>query len=270
MSGRATRRRGGRTALALALVAALSITGCIGDDPVEPEREPLGSPPDPGPVPDDHGLSDSLVAETLASTVAVSGVACGRHGNGSGFAIASDLVVTGAHVIMGLDPIEVRTFDGRELTGSAVAFDPEADLAIIEVDGADLAPLPLALEVADDTVGMLVGWHDGAEPDPKPFRIDRPVAVRIEAVGTTERVERPSWLLAADVERGDSGGALVDGAGEVVGVAYASSRQGPGVGYAVRASEVDALVARGFDPNLTVPGCCATPTVSSVVEVCDP
>lgn len=270
MTGRGARRRGGRTALALALATVLVAAGCLGDDPIDASREPLSSPPDPGPVPDDHGLPETLVAEVLASTVAVSGTACGRHGNGSGFAIASDLVVTGAHVVLGLDPIEVRTFDGRELTGSAVAFDPEADLAIVAVAGADLDPLPLAPTTADDTVGMLAGWHGGVAPDPTPFRIDRPVTVRIEAVATTERVDRPSWLLAADVDRGDSGGALVDQRGSVVGVAYASSRQGDGVGYAVRASEIEAVLARGFDPNLTVPDCCTTPTVSSSIGVCDP
>ena len=40
-----------------------------------------------------------------------------------------------------------------------------------------------------------------------------------------------------------------------MGVAYAASRQGSGVGYAVRASEVDALIDRGLDGNLVIPDC---------------
>ena len=105
----------------------------------------------------------------------------------------------------------------------------------------------------DDTIGALIGWDD--EPDPTPYRIDRPVIVRIDAVGGDERVERRSWLVAADIEKGDSGAALVDHEGIVVGIAYATSTKGLDSGYAVRASELEDLIAAGLDPNLTIPGC---------------
>ena len=74
--------------------------------------------------------------------------------------------------------------------------------------------------------GAVFGWEPGPTVDPTPFRIDRPVTVRIEAVASDERIERRSWLLAARIEAGDSGAALIDPTGTVVGVAYATTARG--------------------------------------------
>lgn len=206
-------------------------------------------------VPTAHGLSDERVGDVLASTVGISGVACGRSTTGSGFALASDLIVTSAHVILGIDDIRVHTFDGIETGAVPVAFDPVADLAILRLDGLELEPLAISLEADAGDIGMLVGWERAPFPDPTPYRIDKPVTVRIEEVGSDTRIERPAWLLAANVDIGDSGAALVDSDGAVIGVAFAASTEGVGVGYAVRASEVDALFAGGLDSNLSIPDC---------------
>ena len=61
--------------------------------------------------------------------------------------------------------------------------------------------------------------------------------------------------MAADIDVGDSGAALVDRTGEVVGVAFATSIAGEGVGYAVRSSAVGELLANGLDDNPVIPDC---------------
>ena len=101
----------------------------------------------------------------------------------------------------------------------------------------------------------MFGWEEGPLVDPTPFRIDRPVTVRIEAVGSDERIERRSWLVAAQIEAGDSGAALIDGSGTVVGVAYATTTRGSSVAYAVRAVRLEALIDDGFNANLAIPDC---------------
>ncbi len=245
-----------RAMAALLAAAALLLGACGGDSDASapPDRPPLGSPPDPGEVPEHDGLSDTLREDVLASTVRISGFACGRSSEGSGFAVADHLVVTNAHVIVGLDEPMIELADGTEVAGLPVAFDPVADLAILRVDGVDFDPLPLGT-AADHTIGAVFGWERGPTPEPTPFRIDRPVTVRIEAVASTERIERRSWLLAAYIESGDSGAALVDDRGVVVGIAYATTTRGSGVGYATRASELETLIATGFNDNLVVPDC---------------
>lgn len=250
---------GGRIRPIAAALLVLSAMACGSDEGVATgstttDRPPLDSPPDPGPIPLRHGVDEALLAEVLESTVGVRGVACGRMSTGSGFSVADDLIATNAHVIVGVDEITITTLDGRELPGAAAAYDPDRDLALLRVEGADLTPLPLG-DAVDHTIGALIGWDSDGVPDPAPFRIDRPVTVRIESVGSDERVERPSWLLAARVESGDSGAALVDTRGNAVGIAFATSTEGPGVGYAIRASELGDLIAEGLDPNLVVPDC---------------
>lgn len=242
-----------RALLCFSAGAALLVllAGACGDD----SESTTTTPPESGTIPGDHGLSDALLADVLTSTVGIDGVACGRLASGSGFALTETLVVTNAHVIVGIDEIRVHTFDGTEFIGVPVAFDPDGDVAILEVADADLTPLPLTNNASPGSTGVLVGWESGAVADPTPYQVTKRVTVRIETVGGTERVERPAWLVAAEIDVGDSGAALVDRTGEVIGLAFATSTEGPGVGYAVRSSVIDDLVAEGQDPNLTVPPC---------------
>lgn len=249
--------------LAACVVAALVAVACgspgAAPGPTSSSRPPLGDPPDPGPVPLETGLDPEMLATLVAeSTVRIVGPSCGRTQEGSGFAVADDVVATNAHVVATLDEIHVTTLDGRDLPGEVVAIDLVDDLALVRVPGAGFTPLELATDedVPDGTTGALIGWEDDATPEPVPFRIDRPVTVRIEKVLDTERVQRPSWLVAADVESGDSGAALVDARGRVVGVAYATTRRNAGVAYATRASVLaEFLASSDTTVPVDVPGC---------------
>lgn len=225
-------------------------------------RPPLDDPPDPGPAPDDHGLSSAELAAAVESSVRVHGPACrGIVREGSGFAAADgDLVVTIAHLMIGMREPTVELHDGRKLDGVLVALDPVNDLAVLRVAGAGLRPLPLSEAVGDGAVGAVLAWEAEGSPDPTPFRIDRPVTVRTDIVNGDERIERQSWLLAAQTEVGDSGAALVtgvDGRITAVGVAWGASRRGGGgVAYATRAGPLAALLASSdLDQPAEVPEC---------------
>ena len=228
-------------------VACLLLSaGCGNSSALPPattsERPPLDDPPDPGPVPSDDGISDEALATIVESTVRITGEACRALREGSGFAVEPDLIATNAHVLLGIDEPLVELADGRELIGLVVGFDPVADLALLRVDGAELDPFVLGT-APDGSVGTLVGWEAKGTPEPTPFRIDRPVTVRINIVGGTERIERRSWLVAANIESGDSGAALIDDDGVVVGVAYATTKRDVGVAYATRADQLERLLA---------------------------
>ena len=122
-----------------------------------------------------------------------------------------------AHVLLGVDAPVIKRPGYDDLDATVVAFDAVNDLALLKVDGAEFVPLELG-EAPDGTVGGVFGWEPGPELEVTPFRVDRPVTVRIEAVGSDERISRPAYLIAAEIESGDSGAALVDGEGLVVGV----------------------------------------------------
>ena len=245
-----------RRLLSILLVGVVLAAGCGSETSAESpaERPPLASPPDPGPPPDTDGLTADVRQDVARSTVRVTGIACGRTTEGSGFAVGRDLIATNAHVLVGLDTPTVELGDGTSMDGEIVAFNVIDDLALIRVRGTDFEPLPLG-PADNGTVGAVFGWEPGPTVDPTPFRIDRPVTVRIEAVASDERIERRSWLLAARIEAGDSGAALIDSTGTVVGVAYATTTRGSSVAYAVRAERLGALITEGLDPDLVVPDC---------------
>ncbi len=250
-----------RTTLLVLVTFALFVSACAPDDPLTPSavttpatRPPLSDPPDPGPPPTRDGLTAGTRDRLVASTVWVSGLACGREREGSGFAVGPDLIATAAHVIVGIDTIRITLVDGRTLEAVPVLFDTIDDLAVLRTEGANLTPLPLG-DAPDGTIGTLIGWRDDPRPDPTPFRIDRPVTVEITEVAGTDTVDRPSWLLAANVESGDSGAALVDDSGVVVGIAYATTRRDAGVAYAVRATTLAEKLTTDLSATTEVPGC---------------
>ncbi len=91
-----------------------------------------------GPVapPDAAIASDPDVRRASRSVVRVLGTACGLGVEGSGWIAAPGLVVTNAHVIAGEDDTSVTTIDGASLDATPVRYDPDNDLALLQIDPA--------------------------------------------------------------------------------------------------------------------------------------
>jgi S1-C subfamily serine protease len=214
----------------------------VGDNPFPRVFDALRPSPDPGVVPGASGLSDALATSVAASTVKIEGEACSRIQEGSGFFVADDLVVTNAHVVAGEDDSDVVLPDGSRMDGTVVAFDPVRDLAVLRTSGADRPALPLD-EAAVGTSGGVFGHPGGGPLEISPFEVGE----QITAVGTdiydSRRSERKVLVLAADLAPGDSGGALVDPRGQVVGVAFAIAPDRPSVAYALDVDEVTAVLS---------------------------
>jgi S1-C subfamily serine protease len=214
----------------------------VGDNPFPRVFDALRPSPDPGVVPEASGLSDALATTVAASIVKIEGEACSRIQEGSGFFVADDLVVTNAHVVAGEDDYDVLLSDGTRIDGTVVAFDPGRDLAVLRTSGADRPGLLLD-EAQVGTSGGVFGHPGGGSLEISPFQVGE----QITAVGTdiydSSRSEREVLVLAADLAPGDSGGALVDSQGQVVGVAFAIAPDRPSVAYALAVNELAALLA---------------------------
>ncbi len=199
----------------------------------------------PGPPPAASPLAPALQSSILASTVKVQGEACNRIYEGSGFAVAPNLVVTNAHVVAGepAGQTSVLLPDNRTLPADVVMFDPRRDLALLAVPSLGENPLPLAAPKVGEQ-GAVFGHPNGQDPVAiTPARI----AQEEEAVGRdlydAHTTRRSILVLAAALAHGDSGGALVDTSGQVVGVAFAISANQAGTSYALGISELQAALA---------------------------
>jgi S1-C subfamily serine protease len=226
----------------------------IGEDPFPQVFEALRPSPDPGVVPGSSGLSDQVATQVAASVVKVEGEACGRIQEGSGFFVAEDVVVTNAHVVAGEDDTDVELSDGSRIDAVVVAFDPQRDLAVLRTDGAGRAGLPRRLGDVGDTGGVF--GHPGGGPlEISPFS----VGDRINAEGTdiydSGRTERDVLVVASDLAPGDSGSALVDRQGNVVGVAFAVAPDRSGVAYALAMTELEAVLAGDLTTERDSGGC---------------
>ncbi len=165
---------------------------------------------------------------------------------GSGVVVdPSGIVVSNYHVVGGADEITVVLTDRREFEGRVILADKEADLAIVELEGASNLP---ALELRNsDTleVGELVLAIGN------PFGVGQTVTSGI--VSGLARTGAPGghqqgYFIQTDaaINPGNSGGALVDMAGRLIGVNTSIiSRSGGsnGIGFAVPANLVARVIA---------------------------
>ncbi len=199
---------------------------------------------DTGPPPTTTPLPPATVARVTASTVKVEGTACRSQRDGSGFSVATDLVMTNAHVVAGQDDTVVVRPDGARLDATAVVFDPDRDLALLSVPGLGQAPLP----IADGEVGATVAvfGHPGGQNQ---IQVS-PASIRqqVKAVGRglygPALVRRSVYVLAADLAPGDSGAGLVNRDGEVVGVAFAIAPDRDTTAYALTAEELRPILGQ--------------------------
>lgn len=200
-------------------------------DRVDPAPSLIG-PTTPVAAPDPAIVEDPDVSGAGDSVVRVLGTACGLGVEGSGWVAGPGLVVTNAHVVAGEDDTTVTTPGGASLSATAVHYDPENDLALLQVE-ADLPALALATNPEPGTSAAVLGY-----PENGPFAI---AAARLG--DTRETISEDSYSrgpirrsiasLRGSVRSGNSGGPLVDSRGRVLGTVFAATTAGIPGGFAV-------------------------------------
>jgi len=154
-------------------------------------------------------------------------------GSGSGVIISADgYIVTNNHVVEDAQSVKISLHDGRELTAEIVGVDPTTDLAVLKVDATDLPALPFGNsdEVKLGEWVLAVG---------NPFNLTSTVTAGIiSAKGRSINIiDNQSAIEAfiqtdAAVNPGNSGGALINTTGELIGINTAiSTRSGSYEGY---------------------------------------
>ncbi len=215
----------------------------------EPLPEP-GRVEPPESAPSDEALDAysrvvTSVAERLTPSVAslrvTRQVRGGRRpeGAGSGFVISRDgFGLTSAHVVQGMDGGSATFADGRESVFEIIGTDPLSDLAVLRVEARDLVPAELG-DAHTLRVGQLVVaignpmGLGGSVTAGVVSALGRALPVR---AGSNLRIVENVIQTDAALNPGNSGGALADGSGRVVGVNTAVA--GVGLGLAVPIDQV--------------------------------
>lgn len=236
--------------------AFLALRQLVGEDRFPEVFDALEPAPDVGPPPAATGISAELSDRIVESTVKVEGIACDRIQDGSGFVVGDDLVVTNAHVVAGEDSTQVQRSDGTSVEAEVVAFDPRRDLAVLSAPGLDRPALALG-EADEGDVGGVYGHPGGGPLEISPYEIAQEVQARGTDIYDRARTDRAVFLLATDLAPGDSGSALVNGDGEVVGVAFAIAPDRDGVGYALTDAELRAVLDGDLSDTVDTGPCLA-------------
>ncbi len=234
-------------------------TGLVGEDTTTVVTRTVDAPAPASSLPS-NGLSVQQIYERSASAVvqitASLGGSAGGFGSGqqqalgSGFVIDKDgHVVTNFHVVDGAQSIEVSFSNKDTLEASVVGVDPSTDLAVLKVDAGARALTPLALADSDEvTVG------DAVVAIGNPFGLERTVTAGI--VSALQRnVTAPNGVTIdhviqtdAPINSGNSGGPLLNAAGDVIGVnsqiQTAGGSGNVGIGFAVPSNTVSSVVAQ--------------------------
>jgi S1-C subfamily serine protease len=168
-------------------------------------------------------------------------------GQGSGFVYdAEGHIVTNDHVVSGAESVSVRFWDGSTYDATVVGTDPSTDLAVIKVDAPAEVLHPLEL---GDSTQLSVG--EGVVALGSPFGLEGTVTSGIVSALNRQMTSQNNFTISnsiqtdAAINHGNSGGPLVNAAGQVIGVntqIKSDSGGSDGIGFAIPSSTVSSIV----------------------------
>lgn len=173
-----------------------------------------------------------------------------ERGVGSGFIVGADgRIITNAHVVAGVETVNVTLKDGRSFQGKVLGTDPVTDVAVVKIEATNLPIVSLSNsdQLRPGAWAIAIG---------NPLGLDNTVTAGIisatgrssSQVGVPDR--RVNFIQTdAAINPGNSGGPLLDDRGEVIGMNTAIIQGAQGIGFAIPINTVqhiaDQLVAKG-------------------------
>ena len=191
---------------------------------------------------------DSVV--TLTSTIGTTRGPFGgtATGIGSGIILTADgYALTNRHVVEGSESLKATLADGTEYPASVVTVSDTTDLALVKIEATGLRPATIGdsttVEVGQTAIaiGSPLGTYTETVTKGIVSALDRTITVQDEQTG------RPTTLKGliqtdAAINQGNSGGPLLNAAGQVIGVNTATASSAEGLGFAIPIREAASLI----------------------------
>jgi S1-C subfamily serine protease len=176
---------------------------------------------------------------------------CDSGVEGTGFLYAPHKLMTNAHVVAGVsDPVVI--VGKRELHGTVVVYDPDIDVAVIDVPGLTGPTIHFDLNGREKQQGAVLGYPQDGPFDAEPARIRSDQRLRSPNIYGDSTVTRHVFAVRGLIRPGNSGGPLVSTAGRVLGVVFAASVSDTSTGYVLTADQVRQPAAAGLQASRKV------------------
>jgi len=202
--------------------------------PVFAGLEPAGLP---GALPVPTSIDTPGVKGAQQVVVKISSVGCGGVVTGSGFPVGNGYVVTNAHVVSGTTSHVISRPDGSTLRADVVLFDPQRDVAVLQVPG--FTPTAVTFGAGGrGTQGAVIGYPGGGPERVVPAVVDGSVSAQGRDIYNQSFITRQIFVLQASVRPGNSGGPVIDLQGHVLGMVFATSASDPNQAYALTDDEI--------------------------------
>ena len=221
--------------------------------------QPFGRTPIQAVDAPDASLADSLVvANARASVVKIRGVApgCQKVLEGTGFVIAPNRVMSNAHVVAGSDSVTVEA-EGQTYDATVVSYDPNEDISILDVPNLPQRPLVFAEQPAKSgTDAVVLGYPGGGEFAATPARVRETIELNGPDIYRTTTVNREVYTIRGTVRQGNSGGPMINRAGQVLGVVFGAAVDDNDTGFVLTANEVSRQLTKINDTARVPTGAC--------------
>ncbi len=139
-------------------------------------------------------------------------------------------ILTSNHVIAGADNIRVQLNDSTVFKARAIGADPETDLAVLKIEANNVPVIPIgnSAEISVGDIVLAIGY---------PYQIGQTVTQGIISATGRNQLGQNTFedfiQTDAAINRGNSGGALIDSLGRLVGINAAIDDKSEGIGFAI-------------------------------------
>lgn len=171
---------------------------------------------------------------------------CGSGVEGTGFLYAPEKLMTNAHVVAGVTEPMVQV-DGKAVSATVVFYNPDVDVAVLDVPGLDGPAMRFDLGGREGQQGAALGYPQDGPFDAQAVRIRSAQRLRSPDIYGNGTVTRQVFSLRGLIRPGNSGGPVVSTGGRVIGVVFAASVSDRDTGYALTSEQVRRAAAVGLD-----------------------